>query len=93
MSISLEEHIKVLERRRSIDQEVIRAMQKKLSSRWNPIKDLLYRKPWRSRIKYHQLKGDYWWITIINIWGWLCRAHDCQDPSIGCSCSGGFRFP
>lgn len=41
---------------------------------------ILHRRPWRASY-------------FTNIWTWLRVAHDCQDPMIGCSCSGSFRFP
>lgn len=30
---------------------------------------------------------------LRNLWSWLRYAHDCQDPRVGCSCAGSYRFP
>lgn len=45
---------------------------------------ILLRRPWRASWRPE---------TLRDVWPWLTVAHDCQDPVIGCSCSGGFRFP
>jgi hypothetical protein len=45
---------------------------------------ILLRRPWRSPTRPQ---------TIRDLWPWLRFAHDCADPAVGCSCSGGFRFP
>jgi hypothetical protein len=68
---------------RDRDREVIRAMQKRIAR--NPVRDLLWRNPWRSRSRPN-LRSPR------DAWDWLRKAHDCGDPSVGCSCSGGFRF-
>lgn len=85
------EIIRILELRRYRDQKTIAAMQKKLGS--NFIKSFLWRKAWRSKTKSKAMRGDNLRITIINLLSWLRYAHDCQDPAIGCSCHGSFRFP
>lgn len=41
------------------------------------------RRPWLSGLT----------VREVGLWSWLTVVHDCQDPVIGCSCSGGFRFP
>jgi hypothetical protein len=74
---------------RQRDQVVITAMQRRASR--NPIRDLLWRRPWRSPSR--PTRGDTLAITIRNYWQWLRMAHDCADPAVGCSCTGGFRFP
>lgn len=57
------------------------------------------RKPWRSGWvpTWRKSSDCEWWryplILLGNWWGWLRYAHDCQDPRIGCSCSGSYRFP
>jgi len=45
---------------------------------------ILYRRPWRASWRPR---------TLREIVSWLLAAHDCADPAVGCSCSGGFRFP
>lgn len=75
------------------EREVIRAMQWR-QRRWHgPLVDFLWRKPWRAPSGPHlSLRCDPV-VNLGNLIGWLRFAHDCADPSIGCSCSGGFRFP
>ncbi len=44
---------------------------------------ILLRRPWRARD-----------VFACTTWRqWLFEVHDCQDPAVACSCSGGFRFP
>lgn len=63
------------------EREAISAMQYR-QRRWlGPVLGILWRKPWRSPVPFD-------WTP-----GWLRAAHDCSDPSIACSCQGGFRFP
>lgn len=69
---------------REREQEVIRAMQRRAAR--NPIRDLMWRRPWRAP------HGPNW-RSARDAWQWLRAAHDCADPAVGCSCSGGFRFP
>jgi hypothetical protein len=67
------------------EREVIRAMQQR-QRRWHgPVGDFLWRRPWRSPAPVPPLGQG-----LIN---WLRAAHDCSDPSVGCSCTGGYRFP
>lgn len=47
---------------------------------------VLLRRPWRAP-KGPRNSG---WRGLVD---WLYASHDCQDPMVGCSCSGGFRFP
>lgn len=70
------------------DREVIRAMQQRAAR--NPIRHFMWRKPWKSPSKTH---FSFSKIGFLNLISWLARAHDCSDPAVGCSCSGGFRFP
>jgi len=64
------------------ERQVISAMQHR--TKRNPVRDLLLRKPWKSPTKPHGWR---------DFWQWLVCAHDCSDPAVGCSCSGGYRFP
>lgn len=67
------------------EREVIRAMQRR-QARWHgPVGDFIWRRPWRSPVPVPR--------PGRGLWSWLRGAHDCADPSIGCSCTGGFRFP
>lgn len=90
---------------RDRDSYALSAMRQRFT-RWHPVRDLLYRKPWRKSI-WPGIAGAYrarneryefetrpHWIAVawLNIWSWVRYAHDCSDPSIACSCSGGFRF-
>jgi hypothetical protein len=45
---------------------------------------ILLRRPWRSALRP---------VNFTGLVAWLRYAHDCQDPAVACSCSGGFRFP
>lgn len=72
------------------DREVIAAMQRRLER--NPVRWLLWRKPWRAPHGM-ALRGYPLRSWPFNAWQWLAYAHDCSDPSVGCSCSGGYRFP
>ena len=49
---------------------------------------ILRRRPWRSTIRRWPKES-----ILSHLWAWLFVIHDCQDPAVGCSCSGGFRFP
>lgn len=74
----------VIWRSRERDREVITAMQRRMAR--HPVRYFLWRRPWRapSRPNLRSLGDTMRWLRV---------AHDCADPSIGCSCSGGFRFP
>lgn len=48
---------------------------------------ILLRRPWRREPPWR-----YGW-SLRNLWSWLTVAHDCADPMVACSCTGGFRFP
>jgi len=74
----------VVWRSRERDRDCIAAMQRRIAR--NPVREFLWRRPWRSpsRPNLRSLRD-----TLT----WLGKAHDCADPSIGCSCSGGYRFP
>ncbi len=62
------------------EQAVIQAMH---SRPWWRI-GIVGRRPWRASWRPR---------TLRQLWQWLTAAHDCRDPAVGCSCSGGFRFP
>jgi hypothetical protein len=49
---------------------------------------ILRRRPWRSPTR--RWPGE---PLLGYLWAWLFVKHDCQDPAVGCSCQGGFRFP
>lgn len=51
-----------------------------------PVLDLLWRRPWRSSSRPR-------WRSLPDVRAWLAAAHDCADPSVGCSCAGGYRYP
>jgi hypothetical protein len=75
------------------EREVIQAMRER-GRRWHgPLLDVLWRKPWRSSGGTGVRCGRTWGVKLSNFLGWLRNAHDCADPSVGCSCSGGFRHP
>lgn len=63
--------------------EVIQAMHRKP---WWRV-SILNRKPWR---RHSLFRYGY---TLRELWNWLTVVHDCKDPAVGCSCSGGYRFP
>jgi hypothetical protein len=73
-------HLRQLRR----EQAVIEAMHRKPFWRVG----ILHRRPWRSGLKRSNGESLFSWIR-----SWLFVIHDCKDPAIGCSCSGGFRFP
>lgn len=73
-------HLRQLRR----EQAVIEAMHRKLFWRVG----ILNRRPWNSSLRRHPNESLFDWIR-----SWLFVVHDCKDPAIGCSCSGGFRFP
>lgn len=51
-----------------------------------PLLRVLWHRPWRSR---HRPR----WGSLREVVSWLVAAHDCGDPSVACTCAGGFRFP
>lgn len=74
----------------------ITAMQRRAAR--NPLRDFLWRRPWRSpggvpglieSVRRAKTPG----VAVRNAWGWIAAAHDCADPAVACSCTGGFRFP
>jgi hypothetical protein len=67
---------------RERDRQVIHAMQRRIAG--NPLRDLLWRRPWRSNHGPQSVRHFFQWIRA---------AHDCHDPSVGCSCQPSFRFP
>jgi hypothetical protein len=71
---------------RARDRECIRRMQLRQRKWLGPVGDFFWRKPWKSRAFINPLHPR-------SLKDWLQAAHDCSDPSIACSCSGGFRFP
>jgi hypothetical protein len=80
--------------RRQLDREreVIHAMQRRYDRPF-PF-DILQRKPWRSPDPNLYLSNQHSLrVNVRNLYQWLRYAHDCADPSVGCACSGGFRFP
>ena len=74
-----EDHVDLTNQLRR-EQAVIQAMHNRP---WWRI-GILARKPWCASWKPR---------TLRQLWQWLAAAHDCQDPAVGCSCTGGFRFP
>ena len=48
---------------------------------------ILLRRPWRSSMARSGQSLLSW------VCAWLFVIHDCADPAVACSCSGGFRFP
>lgn len=72
--------------------EVIHAMQERMH-RWHGPLDILWRKPWKSPAPTGWREGTTLPVKLRNVRHWLRYAHDCADPSVGCSCSGGFRYP
>lgn len=73
--------------------ESIRAMQQRQRKWMGPILDILWRKPWKSPSGVGVSWAYPLEVNVLNFWQWLFLAHDCSDPSVACSCSGGFRFP
>jgi hypothetical protein len=73
-------HLRQLRR----EQTVIEAMHRKPFWRVG----ILHRRPWRSGLKRLNGESLFSWIR-----SWMFVIHDCKDPAIGCSCSGGFLFP
>lgn len=74
----------IIWRSRERDRAVIAAMQRRIAR--NPFRDLLWRRPWRSNTRPNL-------SSLSDTLDWLRAAHDCSDPSVGCSCTGGYRFP
>lgn len=81
--IDKDDEIKILLRRRELDWECIRAMQQRADKFL--VFSIFWRKPWKSG----HLPN---WNSVRSVWDWIKYAHDCQDPAVACSCSGGFRF-
>lgn len=79
----------------SREREVIRAMQwrQRRWISWFPGLGLLWRKPWKSPAPMAISIRIDTATNVHNLVQWLRNAHDCSDPSIGCSCQGGYRFP
>jgi hypothetical protein len=73
--------------------EVIHVMQRRMRRWHGPVLDLFWRKPWRSPSGPGVSRHYSPRVNLANFAGWLRNAHDCSDPSVGCSCWGGFRFP
>lgn len=82
--MNAEIYVDVLTEQLRRERAVITAMQHRTGR--NPVSNLLLRKPWRAG---HRPR----WNRPREVWDWVRFAHDCQDPVVGCSCSGGFRFP
>jgi len=61
--------------------------------------NIIKRKPWRSKAPifagWHKFNPWYIniWINVLAPISWIRAAHDCQDPRVGCSCYGSYRFP
>lgn len=66
------------------DRAAIVAAQHRIA-RW-PLLDVLWRRPWRAPSRPN-------WRSLADVRQWLAAAHDCADPSVGCSCAGSFRYP
>lgn len=81
-----------MDKRLAREQEVIRAMQVR-QRRWLGPLGILWRRPWRSPARPGWSRTAPLGVNVRNLIGWISAAHDCADPSVGCSCSGGFRFP
>ncbi|MFJ8687397.1 hypothetical protein [Micromonospora wenchangensis] len=69
---------------RERERNVIAAMQRRINR--NPIRGFLWRRPWRSSARPNLR-------SLRDVAEWVRAAHNCADPSIGCSCTGGYRFP
>jgi hypothetical protein len=86
-------HEEILKRQLEREREAIRAMQYRRYHWTGPVLDFFWRKPWRSTSRPAWVREVSFVINVANFLGWLRNAHDCADPSIACSCQGGFRFP
>jgi hypothetical protein len=75
------------------EREVIAAMRRRQRKWHGPVLDLFWRKPWRSTAGVGVSRDRSVRVNLSNFLGWLRNAHDCADPSVGCSCSGGYRHP
>lgn len=52
---------------------------------------VLLRRPWRAPASVKNRGACESFLKWIS--DWFLVIHDCQDPAVACSCSGGFRFP
>lgn len=75
------------------DRACIAAVQRRLAR--NPVRDFLWRRPWRSptSLVWSVRQAETPKAALTNAWSWIANAHDCGDPSVACSCAGGYRFP
>lgn len=74
------------------ERAVVRAMQYRFSHR-HPIREFFWRKPWKSTAPRPTLNRYGIGLYLQELLQWLRNAHDCTDPSIGCSCHPSYRFP
>lgn len=71
---------------------VISAMQNRFAHN-HPIRSFFWRRPWNSTAPIPKL-NQYGISTYLReLFSWLRFAHDCTDPSVGCSCRPSYRFP
>lgn len=56
---------------------------------------ILLRRPWAvDPVPLDTARQQPTWAGgVAYVWSWLTVAHDCSDPSVACSCQGGFLFP
>lgn len=73
--------------------QIISAMQRKQDVWWRAW-GFFWRKPWRAPGPMLPPRGHRHLLNVVrSVAGWLRRAHDCQDPAVGCSCYPSFRMP
>lgn len=61
-----------------------------------PLRGFFWRKPWKSEVlpwNERDMRTLGFRVLAANFWQWALYAHDCSDPTIGCSCNGGVRYP
>lgn len=56
---------------------------------------ILLRRPWAvDPVPLDTARQQPTWAGgVAYVWSWLTVVHDCSDPSVACSCQGGFLFP
>lgn len=78
------DNLKVLEKTCARLETCVAAVHERIAR--HPLLRVLWRRPWRSRYRPR-------WSSLWEVTSWLIAAHDCDDPSVACTCTGGFRFP